>query len=147
MRANAALKSSLNDALCETYALLIVTHEAHFNIVGDDFFQLHAAFGSQYEALLEAADEIGERIRAIGGQAKLVEGLFECLSKSPEEKEMSALAQTVLDANQSCLTTIEKTLDLATAGKDLATQNLMIERQTWHEKTIWMLESFLTGKD
>lgn len=147
MRANSALKSSLNDSLSETYALLVVTHEAHFNIQGDDFFQLHAAFGAQYEALLEAADEIGERLRAVGGVGKLVEGLFDSLSHSAEESDMTALASVVLKANQSCLATILKTLELATAGKDLATQNLMIERQTWHEKTIWMLESFLTGGD
>src|SRR5690242_8538515 len=66
----------LNLVLADTYALMGLTHLAHWNVEGADFFPLHKAFQEQYEALFEAVDEIAERVRAldafaIGGLATL----------------------------------------------------------------------------
>jgi starvation-inducible DNA-binding protein len=35
-------------AVAQTYVLTALTHNAHWNVVGSDFFQLHVAFGAQY---------------------------------------------------------------------------------------------------
>ena len=39
----------LNLVLADSYALMALTHLAHWNIEGADFCELHKAFLSQYE--------------------------------------------------------------------------------------------------
>ena len=58
--------SALGQILADTYALAVKTHAAHWNVTGQGFFELHAAFGTQYLALFTAADELAERLRALG---------------------------------------------------------------------------------
>jgi hypothetical protein len=70
------LVDALNLALADSYALMALTHLAHWNIEGPGFFSLHKAFQEQYENLFEAVDEVAERVRAldayaIGGLSKL----------------------------------------------------------------------------
>ena len=72
------LPGSLNQVLADSYALLSLTHLAHWNVEGAGFFALHTAFQTQYEELFTAIDEIAERIRsldayAIGGLGKLAD--------------------------------------------------------------------------
>jgi DNA-binding ferritin-like protein (oxidative damage protectant) len=73
-----ALTDSLNQVLADTYALMSLTHLAHWNVEGQGFFALHTAFQTQYEEMFTAADDIAERIRAleayaIGGLAALAD--------------------------------------------------------------------------
>ena len=72
----AQLPESLNQVLADTYALMSLTHLAHWNVEGSGFFALHQAFQVQYEELFLAIDTIAERVRAldayaIGGLATL----------------------------------------------------------------------------
>src|SRR3954452_5636389 len=82
---------SLNLVLADSYALMALTHLAHWNVEGSDFFELHKAFQEQYENLFEGVDEIAERVRAldayaIGGLAKLARtaGMEEFTSPMPQ---------------------------------------------------------------
>jgi len=63
------LAGSLNQVLADSYALMALTHLAHWNIEGRDFFSLHTAFQTQYEELFTAIDEIAERVRALDAYA------------------------------------------------------------------------------
>src|SRR5215216_606501 len=60
---------ALNLVLADSYALMALTHLAHWNVEGADFFPLHKAFQEQYENLFEAVDEIAERVRALDAYA------------------------------------------------------------------------------
>ena len=59
------LPAALNQVLADSYALLSLTHLAHWNVEGSAFFALHTAFQTQYEEIFTAIDEIAERIRAL----------------------------------------------------------------------------------
>lgn len=61
-----ALAHSLSGALADTYMLFMKTQSFHWNVAGPLFYSLHKMTEEQYEDLYEAADEIAERIRAIG---------------------------------------------------------------------------------
>jgi len=50
----AEVAESLNLVLADSYALMALTHLAHWNVEGEDFFPLHKAFQEQYENLFEA---------------------------------------------------------------------------------------------
>jgi starvation-inducible DNA-binding protein len=140
------LPSALNLVLADSYTLMGLTHLAHWNVEGPDFFQLHQAFQSQYENLFEAVDEVAERIRALDAYAI---GGLETLARTARMDEFkSPMPQN--DYVAALIVAHEKVIDDALAARNLAgdqndlqTQDLMIKRITWHEKTLWMLKSFL----
>ena len=145
---DARLSDSLNQVLADSYAVMALTHLAHWNVEGPGFFALHTAFQTQYEELFVAIDEIAERIRALGNYA--IGGLNQ-LAQTAQLKEFAApLAQEdyvrrLVTANQKLLADAALARDLAGKANDPESQDLMIGRITLHQKTIWMLKSFLKG--
>jgi starvation-inducible DNA-binding protein len=144
----AALTRSLNQVLADSYALLSLTHLAHWNVEGPGFFALHTAFQTQYEELFVAIDEIAERIRAldayaIGGLGTLaqVAQMKEFASPLPQEHYVQAL----IAAHGKLVSDAAHARALAGVTNDAESQDLMIARITLHQKTIWMLKSFLKG--
>jgi starvation-inducible DNA-binding protein len=136
----------LNLMVADTYALMALTHLAHWNVEGPDFFPLHKAFQEQYEDLFEAVDEIAERVRAldayaIGGLNVLakVAQMEEFKSPMPQKDYVAAL----IVAHEKVVDDAVRTRDLAGGASDLQTQDLMIKRLQTHEKTLWMLKSYL----
>ncbi len=140
------LTVSLNQVLADSYALMALTHLAHWNVEGPGFFALHTAFQTQYEELFTAIDEVAERLRARG--AYTIGGLNN-MSKTAQIKEFTPpLAQEeyvrlLLGANEKLVADAAEARDLAGAVNDLESQDLMISRITLHQKSIWMLKSFL----
>src|SRR3954463_11168385 len=88
----------LNQIVADTYALMALTHLAHWNVEGSDFFALHKAFQEQYEELFEAVDKVAEHVRtldafAIGGLKTLaqVAQMDEFKSPMPQKDYVAAL--------------------------------------------------------
>ncbi|HEV7401801.1 MAG TPA: DNA starvation/stationary phase protection protein [Chthoniobacteraceae bacterium] len=143
---NTRVVDGLNLMVADTYALMGLTHLAHWNVEGADFFPLHKAFQEQYENLFEAVDEIAERVRAldayaVGGLSTLASmaQLNEFKSPMPQKDYVAAL----IVAHEKVADDAVRTRDAAGENGDLQTQDLMIKRLQWHEKTLWMLKSYL----
>ena len=142
------LTDKLNQVLADSYALLSLTHLAHWNVEGPGFFALHTAFQTQYEELFVAIDEIAERIRALDAYA--IGGLG-TLARAARMKEFaSPLAQddyvrALIAANEKLVGDAARARDAAGKANDAESQDLMIGRITLHQKTIWMLKSYLNG--
>ena len=141
------LASLLTKLLADSYALMAQTHLAHWNIEGTDFFALHVAFQGQYEALFEAVDEIAERIRAIGHYAEGgLKRLAELSNLSPmpagRQPAKDFVAQ-LIDGHEKAAEAAKAVESAAAAANDLESQDLAIKRRQAHEKTLWMLNSFL----
>ncbi len=140
------LVDSLNLVLADTYALMGLSHLAHWNVEGSDFFALHKAFEEQYENLFEAVDEIAERVRALDAYAA---GGLSQLAKMAEMDEFTApfpqkdYVAGLIVAHEKLLHDALQTRDSASQANDLETQDLMIKRIAWHQKTVWMLKSYL----
>lgn len=138
----------LQTLLADTYALFAKTHAAHWNVTGTQFFSLHDAFEDQYKDLLDAADEIAERLRALGQPAAGGLGTLAKLStlKEPSAKAQSAadLVATLRDDHRAVAATVKKVLAAAQKAGDDVTADLCVERLHDHDKTVWMLGSFLS---
>lgn len=146
VRKDNRLVDALNLVLADSYALMALKHLAHWNVERTGFFALHKAFEEQYENLFKAVDEIAERVRAldayaIGGLAKLAKtaGLEEFSSPMPQKDYVAAL----IVAHEKLVDDATRVRDLSGETGDLETQDLMINRLQWHEKTLWMLKSYL----
>jgi starvation-inducible DNA-binding protein len=140
------LCDSLNQVLADSYALMSLTHLAHWNVEGPGFFALHTAFQTQYEELFIAIDEIAERIRSLGSYA--IGGLATHAAAARIEEFVSPIKQeqyvaALLAANEKLVGDAVRARDLAGEVNDPESQDLMTERITLHQKTIWMLKSFL----
>lgn len=138
------------EALCQvvadTYALPGQTHLCHWNVRGPGFFALHQAFEAQYTELFMAVDEIAERVRALGSLAPGGLGNLASMAGIAELKE-DASAETMVkhlaEANRHAVANLKKASELASAAGDKESEDLTVARIQVHQKTIWMLESFL----
>jgi starvation-inducible DNA-binding protein len=141
-----AVVDSLRQVVADTYALIGQTHICHWNVRGPSFFSLHAAFEEQYNELFIAVDEIAERIRAKGalapgglGNLSKMAGIDE-IAEDASAKEMVA---HLVNANEKLLGDLQTARDHAGKAGDSETEDLMIGRIQVHEKTVWMLKSYL----
>ena len=140
--------NALRQVVADSYAVLGQTHICHWNVRGPSFFSLHNAFEEQYTELFTAVDEIAERIRALGA---LAPGGLDNLAKMAGIKEIaedSSAADMVAHlvyVNKKLVADLEKARDEAADTGDAETEDLMIARIQVHEKTIWMLDSFLAS--
>ena len=145
-KTDASVVEALRQVLADSYALLAQTHVCHWNVRGPNFFGLHAAFEEQYTELFAAIDEIAERIRALGalapgGLGKLAKRAG--LEEIDEDSKPDVMVKHLLDANKKVAKDLAAARDCAGDSGDAETEDMMIARIQVHEKTIWMLDSYL----
>jgi starvation-inducible DNA-binding protein len=143
---NTKVIDALRLVVADTYALMGQTHICHWNVRGPSFFSLHTAFELQYNGLFTAVDEIAERIRALGTLAP--GGLSNLAGMAGiDEIEEDASAQDMVNhlvrANEKLLTDLAVARDLAGEAGDSESEDMMIGRMQIHQKTVWMLKSYL----
>lgn len=137
---------ALRQVVADSYAVLGQTHICHWNVKGPSFFSLHNAFEEQYTELFTAIDDIAERIRALGA---LAPGGLGNLAKMAGMKEIAEdasakdMVKHLSRANKALVADLVKARDAASKAGDDQTEDLMIARLQVHEKTIWMLDSYL----
>lgn len=137
---------ALRLVVADTYALIGQTHLCHWNVKGPSFFSLHTAFEEQYNELFAAVDEIAERIRARGALAPGgLKNLAEMagITELPEDASAKEMVAHLLQANEKLLKDLKAARDAAAEEGDSESEDLMIARNQVHEKTVWMLKSYL----
>ncbi len=137
---------ALRLVVADTYALIGQTHVCHWNVRGPSFFSLHGAFEAQYNELFVAVDEIAERIRAKGALAP--GGLSNLarmagITEIAEDSSAQDMVRHLVEANEKLLLDLKAARDCANDERDSETEDLMIARIQVHEKTVWMLKSYL----
>ena len=142
------LTESLNQVLADTYALMSLTHLAHWNVEGPGFFALHTAFQTHYEEMFTACDEIAERIRALDAYA--IGGLTALAGKAKLKEFSSPMSQeayvkALMAGHEKVVSDAARARTIAGETDDPESEDLMIQRITLHEKSLWMLRSFLKG--
>jgi len=137
---------ALGRVLASSYMLYVKTQSYHWNVEGPLFAPLHAQFGSQYEALGDAIDEIAERIRALGFAAPGSFAQFKKLSAVEEQtgtpKAEKMIAELLAD-HETLAKLARETKDIVERVGDAESGDLMVERMTEHGKTAWMLRAQL----
>jgi starvation-inducible DNA-binding protein len=96
--------------------------------------------------MFTASDEIAERIRAldayaIGGLGALADQAKLKEFSSPMSQE--AYVKALIAGHEKVVTDAAKAREIADQSNDPESEDLMIQRITLHEKSLWMLRSFL----
>ena len=131
--------------LADAYALYVKTQNFHWNVKGPHFFALHLLFEKQYEEMAGAADEIAERIAALGFYVHASFSDFKkcCIKEEFKPVPAKKMIQQLLSDHETVIRCARQIATLAEEEKDQATVDLMARRLGAHEKMAWMLRSHL----
>ena len=137
----------LNQQLADSFDLYTQIKQAHWNVKGMDFMQLHSLFDDLAENFLHYADTIAERATALGGRAAGTARLSAANSRIDElPLEMTdgkdfviALANRFGDYAASTRAAI----DHSTNQYDSVTADLFTEIAREVDKSLYFLESHL----
>lgn len=134
----------LNQQLANLSDLASQTKQAHWNVRGPEFYQLHQLFDDLYEPFGEHIDTVAERAVTLGGFAM---GTVRCAAASSALEEfplepgaleyVKALAKRYAQTANAIREAIDQTDELGDADSaDLLTQ---ISREL--DKSTWFLEA------
>jgi starvation-inducible DNA-binding protein len=142
------LADGLSRSLAETYVLYVKTQGCHWNVVGPLFYGLHKLTEEQYQGLATAADEIAERIRALGQPAPASFSEFLKLSDVGEtagRQSAQDMVATLMSDHETVARTLRDLVGLAEKANDVVTADLLTDRIHAHEEAAWMLRSIASA--
>lgn len=135
----------LNGRLADTADLHSQVKQAHWNVKGPNFFQLHQLFDQLAAELFPYTDLIAERATALGGVAMGTARMAAANSVLPEypveitegERHLKAL----IDRYALFTAHIRKAIETADKHHDKATADLFTEISRMADKQLWFLEA------
>ena len=144
----ARLVAGLNQNLASLTDLAAAYKQAHWNVVGIDFAQLHALFDQFTDQTREYMDLIAERAVTIGGVARgtlqaAVEG--SALPAFPiEERDEMRLLEELVGRIDTLTADLRQAMD--GSADEAATQDVYTEVVRGIEKQRWMLQAHLAER-
>jgi starvation-inducible DNA-binding protein len=144
-----ALINLLNERLADTADLYSQIKQAHWNVKGLDFFQLHELFDQIAGEMFPYIDLIAERVTALGGVALGTARMAAAGSSLPEypvdATEGREHLKALIDRYAAFTASIRKAIDAADEHHDKATADIFTEISRTVDKQLWFLEAHLQG--
>lgn len=140
------LTDSLNELLANYQIFYMNVRGYHWNIKGDNFFELHTKFEELYDDLLLKIDEVAERILTLGHRPVHAYSTYMEIASIQEKKNVSDGKTAVGHIVESLAELIRRQRDLlSVAGdaEDEGTVALMSDYISQQEKSVWMYRSYL----
>lgn len=144
VRDTAGIAEGLADVLADTYRLVFKSHAYHWNVEGPLFYSVHNLTEEHYEDMFKAADDLAERIRALGHLAP--SAMDDILKRSTIKDKSGPLSteEMVADLAQdhgALAHRFHALIELVEGRKDPVTEDMATERSAFHEKAAWMLRA------
>jgi starvation-inducible DNA-binding protein len=140
----------LNVELASAQHLALQAKQAHWNVKGPGFLQLHELFDRVYAAAVDWVDTIAERAVQLGGVA---EGSLELIvkrSKLPAYGLELSAGREHVDAIANALALFAKSvraaIDAAAKAGDADTADLFTEVSRGTDKMLWLVEAHLQAE-
>lgn len=137
----------LNQRLADCIDLQTQCKQAHWNVKGPAFFQLHQLFDQVSQDAREYVDLIAERAVQLGGQAQGTARIAAQRSSLPEYGARGADEREHLQALTAALESFARAARAAVSRcnqfDDFATADLFTEICRGADKWLWMIESHL----
>lgn len=140
------LADRLNGLLANYQIFYMNVRGYHWNVKGDQFFELHTKFEEYYTDLLTKVDEVAERILTLGYQPVHAYSDYVELSSIREAKNVQDGKECVRGIVKGYQTLIElqrELLSVASDADDEGTASLASDYIREQEKTVWMLSAYL----
>jgi len=142
-----AMIQLLNQELADTTDLYSQTKQAHWNVKGIHFYQLHLLFDQLAEKRVGEADELAERATEIGGYALGTVRMAASSSRLPEiptgvdsgvDYVRALVERYAIHANA-----MREAIDEADEAGDKDTADLFTEISRELDKDLWFLQAHL----
>jgi len=137
----------LNKLLANYSVFYQNTRGYHWNIKGDNFFELHVKFEELYNDLLVKIDEVAERILTLGYSPNHRYSDYIKESEIKESKYVSdgvRAINEILDAFKSIISIQRDILELSDEAGDEGTNALMSDYIREQEKLVWMYSAYVS---
>ena len=138
------LSKELNSFLADLAVFYRKLQNYHWNIIGKDFFVLHAKLEEYYNQINEQIDEIAEHILILGKQPLgtmndylEITSIQEAKNEKIEDKQMIT---KILTDFETLLQKAIQIKELAEEKKSYNTSSLMDNYITDYSKKLWMLK-------
>ncbi len=136
-----------NAHLADAIDLQLQAKQAHWNVKGPDFMQLHEFFDKLHDVAEEAVDLLAERVTALGGVAEGRVGKVAKDTRLPSfpgnitdgKNHLNALANAFARFGKSA----RKAIDTADKAGDAGTADLFTQISREGDKQLWFIEAHL----
>ena len=138
------LVDAIADVLADTYRLTFKTHAYHWNVEGPLFYSVHNLTEGQYENMFAAADDLAERIRALGKMAPTtLAALTDQSAVTDRDGKLSAgeMCADLARDHERVAHRLHALIKIAGDNNDPVTEDLATARSAFHEKAAWMLKA------
>lgn len=144
-----SVSNLLNMLLADEFTLYVKTRNAHWNVTGPGFSELHKFFEEQYTLLDEVIDEVAERVRMLGHFAVATLADYRQLTRLTEDKidfgKQESFLRTLLDDHETIIRVLRSDVTRTSDEyKDLGTSDFLTGLMERHEKMAWMLRAYLS---
>jgi starvation-inducible DNA-binding protein len=137
----------LNQQLADTFDLFSQTKQAHWNVKGPQFYQLHLLYDTLAEGIEGYVDEIAERTTALGGAATGTARMAAATTRLPEypagPTESLESVQCLVDRYAALAASTRAAIDTADEAGDADTADLFTQFSRDLDKWLWFLEAHL----
>jgi starvation-inducible DNA-binding protein len=141
------VEKELNHLLSDFHIFYQNVRGFHWNIKGKRFFELHMKFEEYYTEALANIDEIAERVLTLGGRPLHSFDSYLETSDLKVYKDVStdeACVSAVKEQYQQLIKQENTVKELASQLGDNETEDMMIALINAQQKTVWMLDSWLS---
>lgn len=143
-RASAPLARSLQQLLADLIALRLQAKQAHWNVVGHNFRDLHLQLDEVVDAAEDASDTIAERMRALGatpdGRAPTIAATA-TLPEFPAAEQHVATVADLVTARLHAAAATARGIHDSVEAEDPSTTDLLHEIIVELEKHAWMVSA------
>ncbi len=140
-----ALVALLNQALANLGDLYSQTKQAHWNVRGTKFYQLHKLFDDVAESAEAHWDDVAERAVQLGGYARGTVRMSAQASQLPEWPENlsteAGFVKTLSDRFAQTANSMRAAIASSAHLGDADTADLFTEISRELDKSLWMLEA------
>lgn len=136
----------LNVLLADYHLYYQKLRNFHWNIIGQNFFDLHEQFEDMYNDAKLKIDEIAERILTLRFQpeSNFTDYLnMSNLAEASSDIEDHEMVSVLLDDHSKIISQMRKVVEVADKNDDEGTIDLVGEYIRELEKTSWMLDAWI----
>ena len=145
---NEAVINALNREVANAVGLYLNYKKYHWHVSGPLFRDLHLLFDEHAAQVLATVDELGERVRILGGLAAhhpdQVTELASVQLSAPGKQTPREMIEEALTNHQTVIAGMHQGIETAEEARDPGTMDLLTRLVQIHEKQAWFLREVAT---
>jgi starvation-inducible DNA-binding protein len=137
-------------AFASTFAFYLKSHNFHWNVVDENFYEAHLLFERIYDEVYDSIDPFAEKIRALNAKVPANFSSLKYLSVVEDQtgypSKDSMVAELIADS-EKLIAVLNTAYDSSEKARTRGFSNFMADRLDAHSKHLWMLRSQLPDVD